>query len=218
MSALWSLFLELFQAGLFTLTQFYGGQLGAAIVSFSLLVRLALLPLSVRMAVRARRSARELRRLAPRVERDEWADNPTRLAEETLALYRAHGVSPLGGGVIRGALVQSPVLIGVYHAVRSATSDLGVGQGFLWIVNLARPDVGLALLASLVAFGGAWVGASAGQSPRMLWIPVAITGTMALVLSSGFALYLLSGGVIQVLQGLIVRRLESGAASVQTAT
>ena len=56
--ALWSAFLELCQAGLFGLTHFYGGQLGAAILSLSLLARLALLPVSIRLALRGRVHAR----------------------------------------------------------------------------------------------------------------------------------------------------------------
>ena len=40
MAALWGGFLEVFQVGLFWLTQFYGGHLASAIVTFSLLARI----------------------------------------------------------------------------------------------------------------------------------------------------------------------------------
>ena len=59
MAALWGVFLEVFQVGLFWLTQFYGGHLASAIVTFSLLARIALLPLTVSLAGRARRFALE---------------------------------------------------------------------------------------------------------------------------------------------------------------
>lgn len=211
MSGLWTVFLELFQAGIFSLTQFYGGQLGSAILSFSLLARLALLPLGVRVALGARRHSRALRRLAPSLERirAKWSEDPTRQASETLELYRRHDVSPLNGSVIRGSLAQTPVFIGIYHAVRAAVSEAGVGQRFLWIANLARPDLALALVATLLTLGGAWVGATETQPAWAMAIPVLMTGILALAFSSGFALYLAAGGTVNVLQGLIVRRLES---------
>ena len=65
MTTMWAMFLEVFQVGLFWLTQFYGGHLASAIVSFSLLARLVLLPVTVRMTLRARAHARVVKALRP---------------------------------------------------------------------------------------------------------------------------------------------------------
>ena len=87
MISMWQMFLEVFQVGLFWLTQFYGGHLAAAIVSFSILARLALLPLTVRMTLRARAHARQLQALRPELGRvrERWKGDPQRLTTETLA-------------------------------------------------------------------------------------------------------------------------------------
>lgn len=45
---IWSCFLELLQSGFFTATQLCGGNLGWGIFLFSLALRLAVLPLSIR--------------------------------------------------------------------------------------------------------------------------------------------------------------------------
>lgn len=212
MTALWSGFVEIFQVSLFALTQFYGGQLGAAIVSFSLLARVALLPLTVRLALRGRAHARALRALQPELlaVRTRWADTPERQMSETLAVYDRAGLNPVDGGVLRGALVQSPIFIGLFHAVRQTLSTRVGEQTFLWVTNLARPDLGIAAVAVGLVGLGSVAGASESQPTWTLAIPAVSAGAMALMLSAGFGLYLAASGAIGTLQGLIVRRIEQG--------
>jgi membrane protein insertase Oxa1/YidC/SpoIIIJ len=103
MAALWGVFLEVFQVGLFWLTQFYGGHLASAIVTFSLLARIALLPLTVSLAVRARAHTRRLRAIRPQLDRvrERWAKDPQRLMKETMAVYERRGVSPMDAGLLK---------------------------------------------------------------------------------------------------------------------
>lgn len=212
MATLWTTFLELFELGLFGLTQFYGGQLGPAIVAFGVLSRLALLPLTVRLALAARTHGRRLRALRPELlaAQARWKDEPQRLAEETLALYRRHDASPVDPSVLRGSLVQAPIFLGVFHAVRNALAGRASDQAFLWLSSLARPDLSVAVLAFTVVGLGSVAGAS-GDTPRwVLAVPAITSGVMALTLSAGFGLYLVATGAVGVLQGLLVRRIEGG--------
>jgi YidC/Oxa1 family membrane protein insertase len=211
MTAIWNVFLELFQFGLFGLTQFYGGQLGAAIVSLSLLARLALLPLSVRLTLRARAHGRRLRALQPALSRvrERWIDDPRRQAEETLEVYRRADVSPADGGLLGGALIQTPVFVGLFHAVRGAL-DARIGrQAYLWVTDLGRPDALIAALAAALVGLGSVAGASESQPTWTLALPAVSTAIMAMMLSAGFGLYLAASGGVSILQGLIVRRIEA---------
>jgi YidC/Oxa1 family membrane protein insertase len=215
MTALWGGFLEIFQVSLFWLTQFYGGQLASAIVTFSLLARVALLPVTVRLALRARAQARSLQKIRPQLEgvRARWAKDPQRLMKESRAVYEREGVRPLDVGLLKGGLAQTPVFLGLFQAVRAALAQPGAGQPFLWIANLSRPDVGVAVLAmSLMGLSTA-AGASQAQPNWAFAVPVISGGVMALMFSAGFGLYLASTGLVGTLQGLIVRRIEAGDAS-----
>ena len=211
MTALWSGFVGIFQVSLFALTQFYGGQLGAAIVSFSLLARVALLPLTVRLALRGRAHARALRALQPELlaVRARWTDVPERQMSETLAVYDRAGLRPVDGGLLRGALLQSPIFVGLFHAVRETLASR-VGDHFLWVTNLARPDLGIAAVAVGLIGLGSVAGASESQPTWTLAIPAVTAGAMALTLSAGFGLYLAASGAVGTLQGLIVRRIDLG--------
>lgn len=215
MTSMWQIFLEVFQVGLFWLTQFYGGHLAAAIVSFSILARLALLPLTVRMTLRAKAHARRLQALRPELGRvrDRWKDDPQRLTTETLAVYQRGGVQPVDSGVLKSSLVQTPVFIGLFHAVRGALTSRAGEQTLLWVSNLARPDIGVAMIAFSLVGLSSLAGSSQSQPGWTLAIPALSAAAMAMMLSAGFGLYLAASGAVGTLQGLIVRRIEAGAES-----
>ena len=210
MAGLWAAFLEFFQLGLFWLTQFYGGHLASAIVSFSILVRLLLLPATVRMSLRARAHARRIRALKPELDRVKarWHETPDRLASETLAVYRRAGVSPMDLGLVRSSLLQTPVLLGLYHSIRALLTAGTVKRGFFWVIDIARPDFAVAVLAAASMALAGWAGASESQPTWTLGIPAVVSGIMALTLSAGLGLYLVASGLVGTLQGLMVRRIE----------
>lgn len=215
MTSMWQMFLEVFQVGLFWLTQFYGGHLAAAIVSFSILARLALLPLTVRITLRSRAHARRLLALRPELGRvrDRWKDDRQRHTAETLAIYERGGVQPVDSGVLKGSLVQTPVFIGLYHAVRAALNSRGGEQTFLWVSNLARPDIGVAMIVFSLVGLSSLAAASQSQPGWTLAVPAVTAAAMAMTLSAGFGLYLAASGAVGTLQGLIVRRIEAGERS-----
>lgn len=213
MTVLWATFLEVFQVGLFWLTQFYGGHLASAIISFSILARVALLPLTVRLSLRARAHARKVRALQPELleVRERWKESPERVATETLAVYQRHQVSPIDTGVLKGSFAQTPIFVGLYHAVRGALNSASGDQAFLWLSSLSRPDLGVAMVVCTLVGMSTAAGATESQPAWALSIPALGAGAIALMMSAGFGLYLAATGLVGALQGLIVRRIEDGA-------
>lgn len=88
-----------------------------AILLFTLLVRLAMLPL----AVSAARGERTRARLLPQVQalQKKHGRDPRRLQRETAALYEAEGATPLSGCLPMFA--QVPFFMVMYRLFRSAT-------------------------------------------------------------------------------------------------
>jgi YidC/Oxa1 family membrane protein insertase len=54
-----------------------------------------------------------------------------------MALYRKYGVSPFGGCLL--ALIQMPIFFGLWQALNNSVALRG--SSFLWIDNLAAPDM-----------------------------------------------------------------------------
>lgn len=181
--------------GLFAAAHILGGSMGGAIVAVSLLVRLALLPLTLRLTRRALAHQALLESLQPELARLQrrYRKQPERLASETLALYQRAGYRPLNPSALLGPLVQLPIVAGVYGAVRSG---IAAGARFLWIENLARPDALLALgvagLTTVVTYFSAKAGSTAPRpiTPQ-LFVATALT---ALILWRSSAALVLSWG------------------------
>src|SRR6266498_2006064 len=139
------MFDHLFAAALAHLVQLFGGSLGCAIIVLSLGLRIALLPLTIKLARRAGRNQELLRSLQPEIEelKKRFAKQPERLWEEMRKLYRAHDYSPLDFPALAGTFAQLPIFAMVYGTITRAITG---SQSFLWIRNLAAPDSLLALV------------------------------------------------------------------------
>jgi YidC/Oxa1 family membrane protein insertase len=213
----WDLLVDTFRTVLVVVAHALGGSLGSAIVAVSLAVRVLLLPLTLRVALRAREMQRRMRALQPELARlrKRHASDPRRVALETQALYRRNGVELVPRGTALLAAVQLPLGGALYRAI---ASGLGVGQRFAWIADLARPDALLAILAATLA-GAAAASGAAGGDANGRWAAHAGTlasATVALVLvwrlSSGVGLYWAASSFVGVVQGQIVRRADAKAA------
>lgn len=90
---------------------------GLAITALTATLFLAVLPLSIKQA----RAMGELQRIQPEVRalRQRHGADRHRLHEETMALYRGHGVNPAGGCL--PSLLQLPVMIVMYRVIRGLT-------------------------------------------------------------------------------------------------
>lgn len=68
--------------------------------------------------------------------REKHKDNPQKLNQETMKLYREYGVNPMGGCL--PMLVQIPIFFGVFNMINAAVELRG--QSFLWVDDLSQPD------------------------------------------------------------------------------
>ena len=195
------------------LDQVLGGSLGGAIVALSLGVRIALLPLTIRLARRAQRNQAALLALRPEMEklRRQFEKRPERLYEETAKLYRRHNLSPFDGPALLGGFIQIPVFGFLYGAIRRS---LGSSRTFLWIRNLSAPDLALTLvILSLTAVTAFWMPAASGQArTTMIVIQVVITALIVWKLAAGLGLYWVSSNTVALFQALWLRRRDSRGA------
>ena len=89
-----------------------------AIIVFTIVIRTLLAPLFVRQI----RSQKEMQRMAPLIREvnRKHKGNRTKIAEETQALYKEHGVNPAAGCV--PVVLQLPLLFALYQALIRASN------------------------------------------------------------------------------------------------
>jgi len=208
----WLFIVDLFRALIFSAAQLFGGSVGSGILAASILVRLALLPLTLRVARRMRAHQEQMAKLAPEIEtlRKRYGRDRARLAEAMSALFRKRGIDPFPRGVVSSMLVQLPVSIALYDAVAN-----GVGRGvkYLWIRDLAKPDALVAVAAALLA-GIAASGSGTPAAKATILVSASITLFIAWRLSAGVGLYWVASSAISVVQMLFLRKTAAVRAAV----
>ena len=197
---------HLLAATLVYLVQLFGGSLGYAIIALSLSIRVALLPLTIKLSRRALRHQEIARALQPEIEelKKRLEKKPERLFEEMGKLYRKHHYSPFDLPMLVGSFVQLPIFAMLYSTIRSA---LTANSRFLWIRNLASPDFLLTLvILSLTALSAYWM-PTASEHARMTMVVIQLIVTSLIVwkLAAGLSLYWASSSFVGLFQTLWLR-------------
>jgi YidC/Oxa1 family membrane protein insertase len=140
-SGLWSWLRALSVALLFLLHGLTAlvGQPGLAIVALAVSVKVLLLPLTVVAERWQERVNATQARLQPGLDAIKAAHRGEERARRTQALYREEGVHPLYTlRSLLGVLIQLPVFVAVFDML---AEDFDLSRvGFLWILDLSRPD------------------------------------------------------------------------------
>jgi YidC/Oxa1 family membrane protein insertase len=200
---------------------FYGltGIWGVAIIMLTVVVKLVLLPLTIKQYT----SMRRMKELQPEMERirEKYGNDKLKQQQEMQALFQRTGINPLAGCM--PMLLQFPIWIALY-AMLGAVVDL-YHEDFLWLPDLTEPDPYFILPLSMGAlmFVQTKMNPTAGdpaQAKMMLWLMPGIFVVMMLFLPSGLGVYIFANIVLSLIQSFIQLRIkpkdEAGTAQAAT--
>ena len=87
---------------------------------------------------KANRSMRKMSALAPKMQdlKEKYKDDPTRMNQEVMKLYKEHGVNPVGGCL--PMMIQIPIFFGLFTMLGQAAELRNAS--FLWVHDLSQPD------------------------------------------------------------------------------
>ena len=193
--------------GLFILAQVYGGNISLAIITLSFMTRLALLPLTLRLARRSQQQQIRLQTIQPEVEhlKKLYRNNPEKLSQKTMELYKEHNIHLLDGDSFIGRLLQLPIFAGLFAAIKQG---VGKGGSFLWISDISQPNILLALIVAALTFVSSALSPNIQQQGRTLslLLPALLTLFFVWRLSAGLGLYWAASNLVGILQVAILRR------------
>ncbi|SCG84569.1 preprotein translocase subunit YidC [Proteiniborus sp. DW1] len=116
-----------------------------AIIITTIIFKLLLLPLTLKQT----KSMKNMQEIQPKIQElnKKYKNDPQTLNQKTMELYKEHNVNPLGGCF--PLLIQFPIIIAYFRVMQSPVpyvfSDIatyeGIARSFLWIKDLAQPDV-----------------------------------------------------------------------------
>jgi YidC/Oxa1 family membrane protein insertase len=192
---------------------------GLAIMLLTVLINLALFPLRYKSIV----SAQKMQKLQPQMKaiQEKYKKlKPTdpkrqQMNTELMALYKQHGVNPLGGCL--PLLLQMPFFIAFYNLL-SVSIELRHAPFILWIRDLSAADhtfvLPILMTVSMIAMQKMTPTPSADpvQAKMMLAMPL-VFGFMLAFTSSGLVLYWLTSNLVGVAQQYLMNRYGPNPAS-----
>ncbi|WP_053219313.1 membrane protein insertase YidC [Virgibacillus senegalensis] len=200
---------------------------GASIIVVTLLIRLALMPLMLKQQKGSYQMREKMAVMKPEMDAiKERYTNKTdqeskrKQQQEMMQLYQKHEMNPLGAMGCLPMIIQFPILIGFYYAIRT-TPEIA-SHTFLWF-DLGNTDMFMPVIAAaiyFVQFKVTQIGMDAQQRKQMavlgLLSPVMI-GFVSFSAPAALPLYWAVGGLFLIFQTLLAKRLYQPEQSHETA-
>lgn len=207
---------------LIVMSHYLGGTFGLAIIGLTIIINLAMLPLTLNQI----RSSKAMQDLQPKLAelQKKYGKDRQKMAQEQMKLYKTAGIKPAGCALTM--IIQMPVWIALYQAIMLALAvapegllnlsrflypwdpiyaALPLSRDFLWM-DLSRPDIFLAVLTA----ASQWVQQKMSMTPQtdprqaqqaqlMLWMMPMMFGLLALSFPSGLALYWVVNNIVRMI-------------------
>ncbi len=207
---------------LIVMSAYLGNSFGAAIIALTILVNLAMLPLTQSQI----RSSKAMQDLQPKIAelQKKYGKDRQKLSQEQMRLYKESGVKPAGCFITM--IIQMPVWIALYQSIMLALAFapegllnlsrylypwdivftvLPLNRIFLSL-DLANPNIILAILVGATM----WIqqkmstttvstdARQAQQSQLMIWMMPMMFGLLALSFPAGLSLYWVTSSVVRI--------------------
>ncbi|AYD41379.1 membrane protein insertase YidC [Clostridium fermenticellae] len=179
---------------------------GITIILVTVIIRLIILPLNLKQM----KSSIIMNEVQPELQKiqNKYKNDPQKAQEKMMKLYKENGVNPLGGCL--PMLIQWPIFIALYYVFNNLQGINGVH--FLWIQDLAKRDIILALLSGITTYYSGILMMPAGdsaQAKNTTTMNIAMSGFMVFIswsLKSALVLYWVVNNLIQIAQTLVIKR------------
>ena len=153
-------FFQFLHGGVATVITSKNISFGVAIILMTALVKIIVLPLNYKST----KSMLKMNEIQPEVQalQAKYKNDPQKSQEQMMKLYKEKGVNPLGGCL--PMLIQWPVLIALYYVFNSLNDINGIR--FLWISDLGKRDIVLALLAGVTTYVSTLIMSAKNNTPQ----------------------------------------------------
>jgi YidC/Oxa1 family membrane protein insertase len=192
---------------------------GLAIIAFTILIRVVLLPLSIKQT----KSTSKMGAIGPEVKKVQakYKSDPQKSQQEVMKLYKENGVNPMGGCL--PMIIQMPILFAMFYVFRNLDMN---GAGFLWMKDLTLKDPMyiLPVLSMVTTYFSSKLmqpptTGDAGKSKQTSTMNVVMAifmGFMSLNFPGALVLYWVINNILQVIQTLAINKIEAAKKEINT--
>ncbi|MCB2300592.1 membrane protein insertase YidC [Clostridium tagluense] len=184
---------------------------GLAIILFTVIIRILLLPLSIKQT----KSTAKMGAIQPEMKKvqEKYKKDPQKSQQEVMKLYKENGVNPMGGCL--PMLIQMPILFALFAVFQKLNMQ---SAGFLWMSDLTKADPYyiLPILSAITTYFSSKLmqppsgGAQSKQTSTMNTGMAIMMGVMGIKMKGALVLYWVINNVLQVIQTLVINKMELG--------
>lgn len=174
---------------------------GLSIIIFTVIIRLLMYPLQAKQT----KSMKQMQDLQPKMKeiQEKYKDDKQKQQEELAKLYKENNANPMAGCL--PMIVTMIIIFPLYRSIYGLDMD---NTTFLWIQNLAQPDIALVILNGLAMFGSTYLTqqftASSSQNTTMMYIMPLFIIFIGFKLPAGVLIYWFTQTVLLSLQQYII--------------
>ncbi len=204
---------------------------GIIVVIFTIIVKILLLPLSIKASksqMEMKGTEKDLRFL-----KEKYKDNKNELNIKTMEYYKEKGINPFAGILI--ILIQLPILIGLYRVfLKSGLPEINqsllysfvsapsvVDMMFLGLINISEKSLFLAIISGLTTYfqvsyatganlpeseGGAQNDLARAMAMQMKYFFPILMTFISYTISSAIALYIITSNIFAIFQEIYIRK------------
>ena len=182
----------------------YVANFGISIIIVTLIIRLLTFPLQYKSF----KSMKKMQQLQPEMAKlkEKYKDDPKRMQQETMELFKRAGANPLGGCF--PMLLQMPIFFAFYQVLNNAVELVGA-PFYFWITDLSLKDpyYVLPLLMMITMFAQTKMNPGASTDPtqkKIMYLMPLIFGFIMKDLPAGLNLYITVSILFGIVQQLFV--------------
>jgi len=202
---LWTQLINFFSESITLLANNFNGDQALAIIAFTLIFRLIMMPLQLKSSLKMSANKSAMAKLKPQLERlkVKYQDDPKALFTQSSKLYKKHNITFIDKASFTNMTSQGVFGFAMFQTVK----ELSLSSPFLWISNLAKPDVALALVVGFLTYLATIVTPGmAEQSNQLIVLLPAIMSIVAVAtFPSALGLYWATSNIVTILQSFIIK-------------
>jgi YidC/Oxa1 family membrane protein insertase len=203
---IWNLFTDFIVQSITFFTQEVGVSQAAAIILFTVIGRLVLMPINLVAMANMVRNKKAIAALKPELDsiKSNHKDQPSEIAKLTMALYKKHNIKFIDKKSVINMASQGVFGLGTFQALQQIVFN----SKFAWIASIAKPDIALSLLVGAITYlSMMMMPGSAEQTSTLLFLVPAIICVVTLVnFPSVIGLYWATSSSTSLLQSLLVNK------------
>lgn len=194
-----------------------GNNFGLSIIVITLLIRLVIMPFMLKQMKSSKEMQEKMKIIKPEIDtiKEKYKGNKdtnakVQMQQEMKQLYQKHQFNPISSMGCLPMIIQFPILIGFYYAIRN-TPEIA-SHSFLWF-NLGNADLILTIIAIVVyfvQFKVTQIGMEPKQKKQMailgLLSPIMI-GLVSFSAPAALPLYWTVGGLFLIVQTFISKKI-----------